>query len=67
MHVMDRHPQLLHLFGEVVDAVGRDRRRARWQYWHAGVGPTRWLCVVVDWRDCPPWMVTAFPSRRIKL
>ena len=45
------------------DSDGDGRRR----YWQAGVGPTRWILVVVAWQEGPPAIVTAFPTGRIKL
>jgi hypothetical protein len=49
------------------DVITPDPDHGRWRYWRAGIGPTRWLRVVVAWREGPPEIVTAFPSRRIKL
>jgi hypothetical protein len=73
MHVIKGHPQLLTMVEDVLDvvreadAIVRDPLAGRWQYWRREIGPTRWLCVVVDWAEGPPGIVTAFPSRRIPL
>lgn len=42
------------------DAITPDPRRGRWRYWRAETGPSRWLFVVVDWRESEPEVVTAF-------
>ncbi len=49
------------------DAITPDPEEGRWRYWRAAVGPTRWIRVVVAWHEDLPWIVTAFPSRRIEL
>jgi hypothetical protein len=49
------------------DAITPDPRRGRWRYWRAEAGPTRWLFVVVDWREAQPEVVTAFGRRKVKL
>jgi hypothetical protein len=73
MHVLRRHPELVLMIEEILDIVARpdvitpDPDDGRWRYWRAGVGPTRWLRVVVAWREGAPWIVTAFPSGGIKL
>jgi hypothetical protein len=73
VHVFKRHPQLLLMIDDVLDIVARpdvitpDPEEGRWRYWRAAVGPTRWLRVVVAWHEDLPWIVTAFPSRKIEL
>jgi hypothetical protein len=73
MHVIQRHPQLLPLMEELLGTVERpqaitpDPTPGRWRYWCAGIGPTRWVRVVVAWDEGLPWIVTAFPSRRMDL
>jgi hypothetical protein len=70
VHVIDGHPRLLLMLEEVLDIVSRpdvitrDPIDGRWQYWRGGIGPTRWVRVVVAWAEGPPWIVTAFPSGR---
>lgn len=50
------------------DAISPDLRfDGRWRYWRRGVGPTRWLRVVVAWKEGAPHIVTAFPTGRIEL
>jgi hypothetical protein len=56
------------LIEEVLDVVRRpdvitpDPKQARWRYWRAGLGPTRWVRVVVAWNADPPEIKTAFPD-----
>jgi hypothetical protein len=72
MHVIKRHPELLTMIDDVLDIVARpdaitpDREEGRWRYWRGAVGPTRWIRVVVAWHE-EPWIVTAFPSRKVEL
>jgi hypothetical protein len=49
------------------DAITRDRRAGRWRYWRAGIGPTRWLFVVVQWKVAEPEVVTAYGKRKFRL
>jgi len=64
---------VLRLIDEVLDAVTHpdaitpDPRHGRWRYWRAETGPTRWLFVVVDWREAEPEVVTAFGRRKVNL
>ena len=44
------------------DAITPDPRAGRWRYWRAGIGPTKWIRVVVAWQEGLPWIVTAFPT-----
>jgi len=71
-HVIKRHPELLHLIEELLqtiecpDAITPDPLSGRWRYWRSGIGPTRWVRIVVAWEEGgPPWIVTAFPTGRI--
>lgn len=49
------------------DAITPDPIRGRWRYWRSGVGPTRWLFVVVDWHEAEPAVVTAFGQPKVRL
>jgi hypothetical protein len=40
-----------------------DPRPAREQFWRQGLGPSRWLFVVVDFGASPACVVTAFGRR----
>lgn len=48
-------------------AITPDPIRGRWRYWRAGVGPTRWLFVVVDWLDMEPAIVTAYGQPKVQM
>ncbi len=70
MHVLEDHPELIELIDEVMgvvpdpEVITPDRDRGRWRYWKTGVGPSRWLFVVVEWRTPIPYLVTAFGKRK---
>jgi hypothetical protein len=49
------------------DAITPDPIDGRWRYWRSGVGPTRWLFVVVDWHETEPCVITAYGQPRIRL
>ncbi len=71
--MLDGHPEMArHLDGALIairrpDVITPDDIPGRWCYWQAGVGPTRWLFVVVDWRPEQPELITAFGRRKIRL
>ncbi len=44
------------------DAITPDPKATRWRYWRTGIGPTRWLRVVVVWGAEQPFVITAFPD-----
>jgi hypothetical protein len=73
MHVIQRHPQLVLLMDELLEtieypeAVTPDPKPGRWRYWRGGIGPTKWVRVVVAWAEGPPSIVTAFPTGRFDL
>lgn len=47
------------------DATTRDRRHAqRWRFYRLGLGPSRWLVVVVDFTEDPARIVTAHGFRK---
>ncbi|HEX7290913.1 MAG TPA: hypothetical protein VF250_07250 [Conexibacter sp.] len=58
---------------EVLDAVTQpraitaDSTCGRWRYWRPGMGPTRWMFVVVDWRPVDPTIITAFGRGKVRL
>jgi hypothetical protein len=41
-----------------------DPRPGRERYWRRGLGPSRWLMVVVDYRWVPARIVTAYGNRK---
>ena len=71
MHIIQRHPELARLIDELLEtiqcpeAITPDPLAGRWRYWRSGIGPTRWVRVVVAWDEGPPGIVTAFPTGRI--
>jgi hypothetical protein len=46
------------------DAITPDERLNCWRYWQLGVGPSRWMFVVVGWSTVPAQIVTAYPKRK---
>jgi hypothetical protein len=73
MHVLQGHADMADQMGVILETVGRpdaitpDPIRGRWRYWRAGVGPTRWLFVVVDWSALQPLVITAYGRRKVRL
>ena len=72
-HVVDIHPEVEHLQDAVLRAVATpDHRRAgprpneRW-YYLEGVGPSRWLKVVVAFTDERGWIVRRYHIRQRQL
>jgi hypothetical protein len=49
------------------NAITPDPIRGRWRYWRAGLGPTRWLFVVVDWYGTEPQVITAYGKPQIEV
>ncbi len=66
----DGHPDLQPFQQLVLDVVrkpdhrGPDAIVGRERFWGRGVGPSRWLRVVVDFTKEPAVIVTAFSERR---
>ena len=54
-HICRRHPEL---------AAFRRRYAARGRFYRSGVGPSRWLAVVVDFTEDPARIVTAHGFRK---
>lgn len=44
------------------DAITPDPKRGRGRHWRTGIGPTRWVRVVVNWNETPASIKTAFPD-----
>ena len=70
-HICDRHPELAAFRDDVLLAISapetttRDLRYpARWRFYRSGVGPSRWLAVVVDFTEDPARIVTAHGFRK---
>jgi hypothetical protein len=61
---------MLPLLDEILETVRRpqvitlDPKPGRWRYWRAGIGPSRWLFVVVAWNVPEPHVVTAYGKRK---
>jgi hypothetical protein len=69
-HIVDEHVELAS-HGEAVlatvrgpDHRGSDPRPGREPYWRRGLGPTRWLMVVVGFVAVPARVVTAYGNRK---
>jgi hypothetical protein len=70
-HICRRHPELAAFREDILLAVSapeattRDLRyAARWRLYRSGVGPSRWLAVVVDFTEDPARIVTAHGFRK---
>ena len=69
-HVVEEHAELDGLEAAVLGAVERPDRRIRGRepteewYYGGGVGPSRWIKVVVHYEGDVGRIVTAFPRRR---
>lgn len=66
---LDGHPELRSRQSNVLSMVERpdhreaDPRPGRERFWREGVGPSRWLRVILDFNRKPAVIVTAFPKR----
>ena len=69
-HIVDEHGELAPHREAVLATVaapdhrGSDPRPGRERYWRHGLGPSRWLMVVVDYESMPARVVTAYGNRR---
>ncbi len=69
-HISDEHPDIAPYRNEVLatiaepDAVTSDPRPGRQRFYRHGVGPSRWLRVIVDFNRNPARVVTAFGFRK---
>ncbi len=71
VHIYRRHPELAAFRDDILLAVtapemttGDHRYPARWWFYRSGVGPSRWLAVVVDFTEDPARIVTAHGFRK---
>jgi hypothetical protein len=69
-HIIDGHldmaPHLEAILAVLAepDHQDRDERTGRERYWGRGLGPSRWLVVVVEFEDEVGRVVTAYASRK---
>lgn len=69
-HIIEEHQELARdreaVFATVAapDHRGPDPRPGRERYWRRGLGPSRWLMVVVDFDSVPARVVTAYGNRK---
>ncbi len=65
-HIREAHPEMARYEGAVMAAVTHalhredDVRAGRERFFAPGIGPARWLRVIVDYRAVPALVVTAF-------
>jgi hypothetical protein len=65
-HIQAEHPEMARFEPAIMATITHpddrkpDARPSRERYYGAGRGPSRWLRVIVDFRDEPGWIVTAF-------
>jgi hypothetical protein len=69
-HILERHDDLVMHPNDILRAVRTPsrrmlgRRRNEEFFYGEGVGPSRWIKVVVHYERDRGWVVTAFPRRR---
>jgi hypothetical protein len=69
-HILDEHSEIRSHREAILAIVAApdhrepDRRPGRERYWRRGVGPSRWLMVVVDYGPTPARIVTAYGNRK---
>lgn len=69
-HIVDEHGELephrdaILAIVAAPDHRGTDPRPGRERYWRRGLGPSRWLMVVVDFAAVPARVVTAYGNRK---
>jgi glycine/D-amino acid oxidase-like deaminating enzyme len=69
-HIADEHPEIAPYRGKVLatiaepNAVTDDPRPGRQRFYRRGIGPSRWLRVIVDFNQSPARIVTAFGFRK---
>jgi len=69
-HIADEHAELMPHREDILATVGAPHHRApdprpeRERYWRRGLGPSRWLMVVVDFSAVPARVVTAYGNRK---
>lgn len=66
-HIKRRHPDISRCLGDIMRAIREPDRRASGKkpfeelFYLEGVGPARWLQVVVHYEECEGRVKTAFP------
>ena len=69
-HIVDEHPELAPHREAVLATVAcpdhrsSDPRPRRERFWRRGLGPSRWLMVVVEFGAVPARVVTAYGNRK---
>lgn len=69
-HILHEHPELALYQDEIILTVrspahrSPDPRPGRERYYRIGLGPSRWLFVVVDFNETPARIVTAYGNRK---
>ena len=71
-HVAAEHPEMRSHQADILTTVASptreraDPRPGRVRYYREGLGPSRWMLVVVDGTATPRRVVTAFGLRRVR-
>jgi hypothetical protein len=69
-HMLKEHPEIgAHRASVMATITAPEHRRpdprpGRERYWRRGLGPSRWLLVVVDFGSDPARVVTAYGNRK---
>ena len=69
-HIVEEHGEIAPHRDAVMGTIAApdhrtaDARAGRERYWRRGLGPSRWLLVVVDFSSVPARVVTAFGNRK---
>lgn len=69
-HILDEHGEMTSHREAILATVSAphhrapDPRPARERYWRRGLGPSRWLLVVIDFSTDPARIVTAYGNRK---
>lgn len=69
-HILRRHPEMDMHQAEILETVASphmlvaDPKSERKRFYRSGVGPSRWLRVIVDFNQRPARVVSAFGVRK---
>ena len=69
-HILARHPEMDMHRGEIFETISsphlvtEDPEAGRKRFYRSGVGPSRWLRVIVDFNQRPARIISAFGIRK---